>query len=148
MQGVVPRGIIPFSFCGECKSAGGWDGIGGQMVRTRTRLATAGKPHGTGTKTVNPGKAKLNATADKKIKDNSTTIVNALYKGLVEKGNATCAKLLFDLADGKIDCENPEVVSQLYSYATSLDGEPQLSAEEAVELEEKEEEAAAGAKAE
>ena len=96
----------------------------------RKKQATAGKPRGTGAQTVNPGKSKLNAEADKKVGDNSKKIVNALYGSLI-KGNATSAKLLFDLADGLINCEDPVVMSQLCSYAESLKSEQQLTDEEA-----------------
>jgi hypothetical protein len=109
------------------------------MVWARKRLAATGKPHGTATKTVNPGKALLNAEADRKVGEERTNIVEALYKSLVECKNATSAKLLFDLADGLINCEDPEVMSQLYSYANSLAEEKQVPAETAdAEVTEKE----------
>jgi hypothetical protein len=92
--------------------------------------AAAGRSRGTETKTVNPGKAKLIADADKKVRENSTDIVNALYASLIA-GNATSAKLLFDLADGLINCEDPVVMSQLCSYAQKLESERQVAAEEA-----------------
>jgi len=100
------------------------------MVWARKRLATVGKPHGTATKTVNPGKALLNAEADKTVRDNRTKIVKALLDSLI-KGNATSAKLLFALADGLINCEDPEVMSQLVSYAERLTAEQQVPAETA-----------------
>lgn len=100
------------------------------MLWARKRLATVGKPHGTATKTVNPGKAKLIAEADKTVGEKSAKIVKALYGSLI-KGNATSAKLLFDLADGLINCEDPEVMSELCSYAESLTGEQQVPAETA-----------------
>jgi 2-methylaconitate cis-trans-isomerase PrpF len=109
------------------------------MVWARKRLATAGKPHGTATKTVNPGKALLNAEADKTVRDNRTKIVKALLDSLIECKNMTSAKLLFALADGLINCEDPEVMSQLYSYANSLAEEKQVPAETAdAEITEKE----------
>jgi hypothetical protein len=98
------------------------------MVWTRKRLAATGRPHGTGTQTVNPGKAKLIAEAYKKVGDNRTNIVNALYDSLI-KGNASSAKLLFALADGLINCEDPVVMSQLVSYAERLTAEQQVTAE-------------------
>lgn len=101
------------------------------MVMARERRAAAGQPRGTGTqaKAVNSGKAKLNAQADKKVGDNSAKIVDALYDSLI-KGNATSAKLLFDLADGLINCEDEVVMEQLCSYAEKLALEPEWTGEE------------------
>ncbi|HEY1209593.1 MAG TPA: hypothetical protein VGE85_09500 [Terracidiphilus sp.] len=108
----------------------GWDGIGGHMVWARKRLATIGKPHGTATKTVNPGKAKLIVEMDKKVGENSEKIAQKLIDTVL--GNDwTGAKLLFALADGLINCEDPEVMSQLYSYAQTLESEQQVAAETA-----------------
>jgi hypothetical protein len=72
----------------------------------------------------------LIAEADKKVGKERTKIVNALFNGLIKKGNATSAKLLFDLADGLINCEDPVVMSQLCSYAATLASEQQLTDEE------------------
>jgi len=86
----------------------------------------------------------LNAAADKKLGKCNVRIVNALYNGLIKKGNLNSAKVLFDLADGLIDCENPEVMSQLCSYAESLTSEQQVAADAgdaAAETENKEREA-------
>ncbi len=101
------------------------------MVMARERRAAAGKPRGTGTqaKAVNRGKAKLNAAADKTVGKHSARIVKALYDSLI-KGNATSAKLLFDLADGLIDCEDEVVMEQLCSYAEKLASEPPWEGEE------------------
>jgi hypothetical protein len=120
-----------------------WDGIGGEMVVARKWQAAAGKPRGTETKTVNPGKAKLNAEADNKLRDNKTKIVDALYDSLI-KGNASSAKLLFDLADGLINCEDPVVMSQLCSYAEGLKSERQLTADEGEAAMKTEQDEAAG----
>jgi hypothetical protein len=119
-----------------------WDGIGGEMVVARKWQAAAGKPRGTETKAVNPGKSKLNATADKKVGKNSARIVNALFNSLVKDKNTTSAKLLFDLADGRINCEDPVVMSQLCSYAEGLESERQLTGDEVVAEEKKLDEAA------
>ena len=116
----------------------GWDGIGGEMVWARKGQAAGGRLRGTETKTVNPGKAKLIVQANMKVKEYSAEIVNALYDSLI-KGNATNAKLLFDLADGRINCEDPVVMSQLCSYAESLTLEKQVEAEALVEKEPSEE---------
>jgi len=70
----------------------------------------------------------LIAEAYKKVGDNRTNIVNALYDSLI-KGNASSAKLLFALADGLINCEDPVVMSQLVSYAERLTAEQQVTAE-------------------
>jgi hypothetical protein len=117
------------------------DGIGGEMVLARKWMAAAGRSRGTETKTVNPGKAKLIVEADKKLRENSTKIVNALYNSLVEDKNATSAKLLFDLADGLINCEDPVVMSQLCGYVEKLEKDRQLTEAE-VAVEEKKREAA------
>jgi hypothetical protein len=129
MQGWFPWGITPFPFCGECGAVEERDGIGGEMVVARKWQAAGGRPHGTGTqvRAVNPGKAMLIAEADKMLKKESAKIVKALLDSLIECKNATSAKLLFDLADGLIDCENQEVMSQLCSYAASLESEKQLA---------------------
>jgi hypothetical protein len=99
------------------------------MVLAKKWQAAAGRPRGTGTqvKTVNPGKAQLIAEADKKVGEERTKIVDALIDSLI-KGNTTSAKLLFDLADGLINCEDPVVMSQLCSYAATLASEQQLAA--------------------
>jgi hypothetical protein len=111
-----------------------WDGIGGVMVHARKWQAAGGRPRGTGTQTVkvNPGKAKLNAVADKKVGTKSRKIVNALYESWEKDGDLTCIKLLFALADGLINCEDPVVMKQLCSYAESLESERQLTDAEAV----------------
>jgi hypothetical protein len=106
------------------------------MVFARTKQAAASRPRGTETKTVNPGKAKLNAVADKKVGKSSVRIVNALYNGLIKKGNLASAKLLFDLADGLINCEDPVVMSQLCSYAQTLESEQQVAADATTETDE------------
>jgi hypothetical protein len=102
------------------------------MVFARKWQAAAGKPRGTGAQAqaINKGKSKLNAAADKKVGTNSRKIVNALYDSLI-KGNTTSAKLLFDLADGLINCEDPVVMSRLCSYAQKLETERQLTDAEA-----------------
>lgn len=111
-----------------------WDGIGGQMKEATKRHAAAGKPRGNKApgKTFNSGKAKLNAAADKTLEEHSEEIASALYDSLV-KGNLTSAKLLFDLADGKIDCEDEVVMSRLYSYAEKLASEPEWQGDTAAE---------------
>jgi hypothetical protein len=112
------------------------DGIGGEMVLAKKWQAAASKSRGTGTqvKAVNPGKALLIAEADKKAGEERTKIVDALIDSLI-KGNATSAKLLFDLADGLINCEDPEVMSQLCSYAATLASEQPLAANAADAME-------------
>jgi hypothetical protein len=118
----------------------GWDGIGGEMVLAMKWQAAAGRPRGTGVQpqAVNPGKAKLNAQADKKVGDNRETIVDTLYNNMVEKGNMVSAKLLFALADGRINCEDPVVMKKLCRYAARLASEPELTDTEVEALAEKE----------
>ena len=105
------------------------------MVLARKWQAAAGKPRGTGAqaKAVNPGKAKLNAEADKTVGKNSAKIARALLKSWMDDGDKTCLKLLFALADGRINCEDPVVMSQLCSYAESLKSEQQVTGDEVEE---------------
>jgi hypothetical protein len=104
------------------------------MVVTRKKQAAVRKPRGTGapSKTVNRGKAKLNAAADKTVGRHSAKIAKTLYDSLL-KGNLTSAKLLFDLADGQFDCEDEVVMSHLCSYAETLAAEPEWTGSEAAE---------------
>jgi hypothetical protein len=44
----------------------------------------------------------------------------------------TGAKLLYAMADGQINCEDPVVMSQLCSYAEGLKSERQLTGDEVV----------------
>ena len=99
------------------------------MVLARKWKAAAGRPRGTGAQAVNPGKAMLNAEADKVVGEERGKIVKALLASLLECKNTTSAKLLFDLADGRINCEDPVVMSQLWSYAEKLKSEQQLAAD-------------------
>jgi len=142
-KGRFPRGITPFPFYGaEYAAVKDWDGIGGEMVVARKWQAAAGKPRGTETKAVNPGKSQLNAEADNKLRDNKTKIVDALYDSGIKSGNLMSLKLLIDLADGRINCEDPVVMSQLCSYAEGLKSERQLTGDEVVAEEKKLDEAA------
>jgi hydroxypyruvate isomerase len=102
------------------------------MVLAKKWQAAAGKPRGTGAQAqaINPGKAKLIAAVDKKVGENSETIAQKLIDS-VKNGDWTGAKLLYAMADGLIDCENKEVVSQLISYAQTLETERQLTDTEA-----------------
>jgi len=129
---MVPKGNHPLPFLRRLEDRGGRDGIGGEMVLAKKWQAAAGRPRGTGAqaKSINKGKSKLNAAADKTVGIHSVRIANTLYKSLL-KGNVTSAKLLFDLADGLINCEDPVVMSQLCSYAETLATEKQLTDAEA-----------------
>jgi hypothetical protein len=101
------------------------------MVLARTRQA-AGKPRGTGTqvKAVGKGKALLIAAVDKEIGEKSDVMAKKLIAGFL-KGSVTSMKMLLALADERIDCENLVVMSQLCSYAETLEAEQQLTAGEA-----------------
>jgi hypothetical protein len=99
------------------------------MVLARKWQAAAGRPRGTGAQAVNPGKAKLIVAMDKKVGENSDKIAQKLIDTVLSN-DWTGAKLLFALADGLIDCENQEVVSQLCSYAEKLASERQLTGDE------------------
>jgi hypothetical protein len=141
-KGRFPRGITPFPFYGaEYAAVKDWDGIGGEMVVARKWQAAAGKPRGTETKAVNPGKAKLIAAVDKKVGENSDKIAQKLID-VALASDWTGAKLLFALADGQINCEDPVVMSQLCSYAEGLKSERQLTGDEVVAEEKKLDEAA------
>jgi hypothetical protein len=138
---VIPQGITPFPFYGEgCEAVEGWDGIGGEMVFATKRQAAFGKLRGTGAQpqAVNPGKAKLHAAADKTVGENSEKIAQKLLKSWINKGDLTCAKMLFALADGRINCEDPVVMKQLCRYAATLASEPQVTDAEVEAFAEKE----------
>ena len=140
MQGVVPNGDRLFPFCGESETVEERNGIGGEMVLAGMRKAAAGRPHGTGVQpqAVNPGKAMLNAQADMKLRDNRATIVDTLYNCLVNDKNMVSAKLLFALADGRINCEDPVVMKELCRFAATLKSEQQVPDAEVDALLEKE----------
>ena len=131
-KGRFPRGITPFPFYGaEYAAVKDWDGIGGEMVVARKWQAAAGKPRGTETKAVNPGKATLIKAMDRKFGENSEKIAQKLIDTVL--GNDwTGAKLLYAMADGQINCEDPVVMSQLCSYAEGLESERQLTGDEVV----------------
>jgi hypothetical protein len=95
------------------------------MELARERQAVVRKPRGTGAKkTVNSGKAKLNAAADRLLEEKSEEIAKSLLSGIF-KGNATSAKLLFALAEGQIDCEDEGVMQRVCSLAEQLAAEPE-----------------------
>jgi hypothetical protein len=60
---------------------------------------------------------------------NCEQIAQSLLKSTLD-GNLTSAKLLFALADGKIDCEDEGVMRHIASLAERLALEPECSAEE------------------
>jgi hypothetical protein len=130
MQGWFSRGITPFPFCGESEAVEERDGIGGEMVLSKKWQAAASRPRGTETqaKADNPGKAKLIAAMDKHVGEQSDEIAKKLIEGFLA-GNVTSIKLLFELADGHINCENVAVIRTLYSYAQKLETEQQLAAD-------------------
>jgi hypothetical protein len=101
------------------------------MEQARQMQPVARKPHGRGAlkSVVNRGKARLNAAADKALELNSERIANSLLNSTLG-GNQTSAKLLFDLADGQIDCEDEVVVQGFVSLAERLAAEPESSTEE------------------
>jgi hypothetical protein len=142
MQGEVPKGNPPFPFYGaEYAAVKDWDGIGGEMVVARKWQAAAGKPRGTETKAVNPGKAMLIAALDKKIGEKSGEMADKLVNDFLA-GKETSMKMLNALADELINCEDPVVMSQLCSYAEGLESERQLTGDEVVAEEKKLDEAA------
>jgi hypothetical protein len=116
-----------------------WDGIGGEMELARERQAVLKRPRGAGAQKVkvSPGKARLNAAADKTLELFSQEIAFSLLRKTID-GNATSAKLLFALADGQFNCEDESVVQGLLSLAEKLAAEPQYSdeKEEAIQKDE------------
>jgi hypothetical protein len=121
------EGESPFSpFYGEeCKAVGCWYGIGGEMVLARERQAAGRRPHGTGARkqSVSRGTAKMKVAADLAMEVLSDELATSLLDRTVG-GNATIAKLLFALAEGKIDCEDEAVMERLCSFAERLASEP------------------------
>jgi hypothetical protein len=96
------------------------------MELGRQRLAAQEKPRGTGAlkKAVSRERAKITEAAAKTLEGHSEEIAESLYKSLLD-GNATCAKLLFALAEGQIDCENEAVMERVWSLAEKLAAEPE-----------------------
>jgi hypothetical protein len=92
----------------------------------RQRRAVAERQRGTGAqkKAVSRGRAKMNEAADKTLEKHSEEIAKSLYESLLG-GNATCAKLLFALAEGQIDCEDEVAMERLCSLAEKLAKEPE-----------------------
>ncbi len=132
-DGAIPKWNCPFSFLQKSEhDRGMWDGIGGEMIGGVQKQAVVWKPHGKGSqkKPVNPGKAKMNAAADKTLEKNSAKIAKALLNSTIS-GNASSAKLLFDLADGQIDLEEEGTMERLCSLAEKLASEPQWEGETA-----------------
>jgi hypothetical protein len=101
------------------------------MEQARQMQPVARKPHGRGAQksVVNRGKASLNAAADKALKLNCEKITDALLNRTLG-GNTTCAKLLFDLADGQIDCEDEVALQGFVSLAERLAAEPECTTKE------------------
>lgn len=100
------------------------------MEEGRQRQAAVKKPQGARTrqKAVGRGRAEMNAAADQTLELNSKKIAKLLLQKTLD-GNLTSAKLLFALAEGRIDCEDVVVVKQLISVAEKLAAEPQCSEE-------------------
>jgi len=98
------------------------------MTFARQGQAVAGRPHGrrAGKQVVGRGTAKMKAAADKTLEEHSGEIAEALLSSL-RGGNASCAKLLFALAEGQIDCEDEAVVGHFFSLAEKLASEEQWS---------------------
>lgn len=116
-----------------------WNGIGGEMVLARKWQAAAGKPRGTGTQAINPGKAKFIAELDKQIGEKCSQMATKLVTDFLA-GKETSMKMLCALADELINCEDLVVMSQLCSYAQKLESEQQLSDAEAEAAAKKEQE--------
>jgi hypothetical protein len=83
--------------------------------------AVAGRPRGTGAEKKNSrGTTVITTAAGKSLEAFSEKIADSLLRSLMD-GNATNAKLLFALAEGRIDCEDEVVMRQVYSLAEKLE---------------------------
>jgi len=76
----------------------------------------------------------MSKEAEKTLKKHSGAIAKSLCDGAL-KGNATSAILLFELADGKIDCEDEVLMSRLCIYAEKLAFEPEWQGDPSAETE-------------
>jgi hypothetical protein len=81
-------------------------------------------------KAASRGKTKLNEAADRAVAINSAKIAESLLNSTLE-GNTSAAKLLFELADNKIDLEDEVKVRKLISLAEDLAAEPAWTDEDA-----------------
>jgi hypothetical protein len=91
------------------------------MNFARERQAVAGRPRGAGAeKKSSRGTTVITTTAGKNLEAYSEKIADSLLRSLMG-GNATGAKLLFALAEGRIDCEDEVVMRQVYSLAEKLE---------------------------
>jgi hypothetical protein len=129
-EGRFPRGDCPFLFLQSfVQAAEWWDGIGGQMAGARKKQAAVGKPRGTGArKKANGRTAKLRKTTEKALLENFQDIAQSLVMRTVA-GNASCTKLLFDLADGQASMEDEGTLRRFRSLAEEWAAEPKWEGE-------------------
>ena len=78
---------------------------------------------------VSRGRAKVNEASEMTLTENSEKIAKSLLDGIL-KGNAASAKLLFALAEGRIDCEDERTMQRLCSFAEKLASEPEWNDDE------------------
>lgn len=107
-----------------------WDGIGGEMAGARKKQAAVGKLRGTGArkKTSGCGAAKVRQAADKVMMRNFEGLAQSLMKFTLG-GNTSCAKLLFDLADGQVSMEDEGTMRRFRSLAEEWAAEPKWEGE-------------------
>jgi hypothetical protein len=99
------------------------------MEEARQRQAAEMKPRETGAQQkVRRGRAKLNSAADQTLELFSQQIAISLMEKTIN-GNATSAKLLFALAEGRFDCEDEGTMRSLLSLAERLAAELEFRSE-------------------
>lgn len=107
-----------------------WNGIGGEMAGARKKQAAVGKLRGTGArkKKSGCGAAKVRQAADKAMMRNFEGLAQSLMQFTLG-GNASCAKLLFDLADGQASMEDEGTMRRFRSLAEEWAAEPKWEGE-------------------
>lgn len=100
------------------------------MALVKKKQASEGKSRRSETqKKVSRGTAKMKEAADETLEANSKKIAESLLQKTLA-GNTTSAKLLFELAERKIDAEDEPVMKPLRSLAEELAAEPEWTGEE------------------
>ena len=119
-------GNCPFLFLRSfVKTVEWWNGIGGEMAGARKKQAAVGKLRGTGSrkKAGGCGAAKVRQAADKAMMRNFEGLARSLMQ-LTLSGNTSCAKLLFELADGQVRMEDEGTMRRFRSLAEEWAAEP------------------------
>jgi streptomycin 6-kinase len=124
--GAIPKGNCPFLFLRSfVKTVEWWNGIGGEMAGARKKQAAVGKLRGTGARKQagGSGAAKVRQAADKAMMRNFEGLARSLMQ-LTLGGNTSCAKLLFELADGQVRMEDEGTMRRFRSLAEEWAAEP------------------------